>query len=319
MIMQVTERLDTPEAMAAVGSVRAWQHILNGCGYHPRIRLNGHLDEVTIKATKRFQEDLGLPATGQIDFASWQAGLRHDKYSGWPPEVPTEEVPCRPAPSSMPEAEKYDYYRSIINAHNNKFKTGANQRNLLGFRKETNVCANDGRGLYDDFLVMFWVTSSGQLRVREYPHFCTEPIRHYKDAGGGKRWGDRHKPISQRKSAIGQDANGDGIKDLGRILEGYYEYEVGPLSSTLGNNLAPRQEMYSVRDINDDGVFSTQEPRTSAGRSILFHQGGNLEQVGHTWSAGCQTLRKDNFDKFWQDLRSEGNPGVIGYTLVRKD
>jgi hypothetical protein len=319
MIAQLQERLTIPEAMNAVGSVRAWQHILNGCGYQPMLVLNGHLDEATTSSTKKFQQDVGLDVTEKIDIKTWQAGLKHKKGDWWGPDVPPE-VTNRPAPSSMSEPEKYKYYRAIIEANGGKFKTGGNKQNLLGLRKETNVHANNGRGLYDDFLVMLWVTSSGQLRVREYPHFCTEPIRHYKDTGGNKRWGDRHKPVNQIKPAIGHDANGDGIKDLGRIPEGYYEYKTRLTKDVdLGWVLDPMQDMYSVRDTNDDGIFSAHERRTSAGRSILFHQGGNLEQGGHTWSAGCQTLRKDNFDIFWKDLHSEGNPGVIGYTLVRKN
>ncbi len=119
---------------------------------------------------------------------------------------------------------------------------------------------------------------------------------------------------------MGQDANRDGIKDLGRILEGYYEYKTRQTQDpVLGWVLDPMQDMYSVRDINDDGVFSTHEPRTSAGRSILFHQGGKLEQGGHTWSAGCQTLHPDDFERFWSDLKpNNADPGVIGYTLVRR-
>jgi hypothetical protein len=57
MIAQLQERLTIPEAMNAVGSVRAWQHILNGCGYQPMLVLNGHLDEATTSSTKTFQKD----------------------------------------------------------------------------------------------------------------------------------------------------------------------------------------------------------------------------------------------------------------------
>lgn len=300
MIMQVRERLDTADAKAAVGSVKAWQHILNGCGYNPRLKLNGYLDESTTKATKRFQQNLGLPVTGEIDLKTWQAGLAHNKYEGWSPQVPPEDVPRSPANSSMTEIEKYNYYRSIINAQNNNFKSGNNQRNLLGFRKETKVYDNHGQGKYDDFLAMLWKTSSGQPRVREYSQFCTEPIGHY-------------------RGTIGDDANGDGVMDLGRTPEGYYEYKVGPLHNRLGRNLVPLREMYSIRDINNDGKFSTREPRTSAGKTILFHQGGDLTRGGNTGSAGCQTLPKSDFNNFWNDLHSEGDPGVIGYTLVRRE
>lgn len=292
MIAQVQERLDTPEAMTAVGSVRAWQHILNGCGYRPILALNGHLDQATTSSTKKFQQDVGLALTGKVDLKTWQAGLRHAKEHWWSPIVPPD-ITNKPAPSSMSEDKKYQYYRAIIEANTDKFHTKANQRNLLGFRKETNVYANQGNGEYDDYLAMVWKTASGMLKVREYKHFCTEPIGYYE----GRQ---------------GDDANGDGRKDLGRIQEGYYEYKIG-YSDLLGNVLQPLQEMYSVRDINHDGKFEGNEPKTSAGYSILIHKGG----YDYTWSAGCQTLREDDFESFWHDLMSDADPGVIGYTLVR--
>ena len=46
---------------------------------------------------------------------------------------------------------------------------------------------------------------------------------------------------------------------------------------------------------------------------MLFH-------VGLTWrtgSAGCQTMHPDIYKQFWNELNSDGNPGVIGYTIVR--
>jgi hypothetical protein len=298
MIAQIQERLDIPAAMNAVGSVRAWQHILNGCCYQPRLILNGHLDSATIATTKRFQENLGLSQGEEVDLTTWQAGLKHDKYPGWPVIVPPQEtVPPRPtakpAPCNMSEAEKYEYYRLIIDSAGGKFQTKSNQRNLLGFRKETDVYANEGHGKYDDYLAMVWKTDSGMPKVREYKHFTTEPISRYEG-----RYGD--------------DPNCDGRKDLGRIQEGYYRYKIG-YSDLLGDVLRPLQEMESVRDIDHDGKFEVNEPKTSAGYSILIHKGGDDD----TWSAGCQTLRKDDFASFWRDLNSSGNPGVIGYTLVR--
>jgi hypothetical protein len=70
-----------------VGSVAAWQHILNGAGFDPLI-INDRLDPKTIANTKKFQIDGGLPPTGKVDKQTWQAGLRHPKLEGWIEKTP---------------------------------------------------------------------------------------------------------------------------------------------------------------------------------------------------------------------------------------
>ena len=142
---------------------------------------------------------------------------------------------------------------------------------------------------------MLWKTNSDQPRVREYTRFCADPIGRFQDV-------------------FGDDVNRDGKLDLGKVLEGYYEYTCGS-TSKFRKALIPRQNMMSKRDINRDGKFTENEPISSALDSILFHPGNSSNDTG---SAGCQTLHPDDFGKFWNDLRSNGDPGVIGYTLVRR-
>lgn len=71
-----------------VGSVAAWQNILNGCGYVPPLLITGYIDEETVATTKRFQKDLKLPETGTVTLDTWKAGLEHDKEPGWSSETP---------------------------------------------------------------------------------------------------------------------------------------------------------------------------------------------------------------------------------------
>jgi GH24 family phage-related lysozyme (muramidase) len=78
-----------------VGSVAAWQHILNGCGYQPKLRITGKMDENTVQTTQRFQKDVGLTVTGEVDLATWQAGLKHEKLIDWP------ELPIPPVESEL--------------------------------------------------------------------------------------------------------------------------------------------------------------------------------------------------------------------------
>lgn len=72
----------------AVGSVSAWQHLLNGCGYFPALTITGQMDDDTIAVTKRFQQDLGLPVRPNVDIDTWRAAIKHKKLTGWNPAVP---------------------------------------------------------------------------------------------------------------------------------------------------------------------------------------------------------------------------------------
>ncbi|MBD2178463.1 chitinase [Pseudanabaena sp. FACHB-1998] len=74
-----------------VGSVAAWQNILNGCGY-PVLHITGNLDSPTLETTKKFQKDVGLPQASAVDAKTWKAGLAHPKLSGWNPETPAIET-----------------------------------------------------------------------------------------------------------------------------------------------------------------------------------------------------------------------------------
>jgi hypothetical protein len=83
-----------------VGSVAAWQNILNGCGYNPELIITGYMDDATTAATKRFQKDLGLAVTGTVDLKTWAAGLNHKKLPGWSEATPLVSVRRNPDPAS---------------------------------------------------------------------------------------------------------------------------------------------------------------------------------------------------------------------------
>lgn len=84
-----------------VGSVAAWQNILNGCGYYPILLITGEMDEDTIEMTKKFQKDMGLDETGVVTEETWQAGLEHKKLPGWSEVTP----PLSPKKNSPPKTD----------------------------------------------------------------------------------------------------------------------------------------------------------------------------------------------------------------------
>ena len=200
-------------------------------------------------------------------------------------------------PRGMSEQDKYDYCANIISSNGGYLKN----RNLIAFRKETSTKANNWDGLYDDLTLMIWQDSAGAKHVREY-HSNTEPSSQYEDSSD---------PRADRKT-MGVDANNDRRRDLGRLPEGYYEYKKD-YSTHFGNILSPIKSAMAERDTNHDGTFDPGEPRASAGKTMLFHKGG----VSNPFSAGCQTMNPSEYQRFWHDLNSNGDPGVIGYTIVR--
>lgn len=222
-------------------------------------------------------------------------------YQGWVLESLTSDRVFSPGnytpPVGMSESDKYDYCCNIISDNGGYLK----KRNLISFRKETSTKANNWDGLYDDITLMIWQNSSGEKHVREY-HSNTEPSSQYEDSSD---------PKADRRT-MGVDANRDGLKDLGRLPEGYYEYQKD-YSQRLGNILRPLKSAMAQRDINRNGFFEPDEPLASAGKSMLFHKGG----VTNPYSAGCQTMNPTEYQRFWHDLNSDGDPGVIGYTIVR--
>lgn len=102
----------------AVGSVAAWQHLLNGCGYCPALEINGQMDSFTTDTTKKFQRDLGLSPSGEVDINTWQAAYQHRKLPSWtnsvPPIIKKRTQPSLPANGSTTK-RLYDYYSKLDN------------------------------------------------------------------------------------------------------------------------------------------------------------------------------------------------------------
>jgi LysM repeat protein len=202
---------------------------------------------------------------------------------------------ARPAPGKvdvaatrgMTDAQKFDFYKQVIQDNGGKFHTAPNARNIVGVRRETNALENGGRGREDDTFVMLWQDKSGRKHVREFT--------------GTTEGSDRVR------RTFSSDVNGDGSRDLGRIPLGHYEYRTGT-SERLGRVLRPTKAFQVERDFNHDGRYTgAKEKNADVSAAFLFHAGS---------SAGCQTMDGATFERFWRSLNSSGAPSKIGYTLV---
>jgi peptidoglycan hydrolase-like protein with peptidoglycan-binding domain len=257
------------------------QRLLNSAGF--RTGVDGDFGPGTEQAVRNFQAANNIQANGQIGETTLNA-LREvaaERAQNIDPTASTD---------GMNTQQRYDHYRGLIEANGGQFRTGPNQYNIVSLRQETDADANGGRGVYDDRTALVWTDSQGRPHVEEF-NSNTEPSARY-------------------RNRIGVDANGDGRLDQGRLPSGYYEYRTDR-SGSLGNILRPTSSTMAERDTNHDGLFN-DGVSASAGRSMLFHAGGN----SITGSAGCQTMRPGDYNRFWNHLHSAGNPGTIGYTLI---
>ncbi|GAA0736169.1 LysM domain-containing protein [Sphingomonas trueperi] len=163
---------------------------------------------------------------------------------------------------------------------------------LVAVRHDSTLQAGGGRGEYDDTIALVSRQADGSYRAQVFQG-NTEPAGVYAARG------------------YGVDVNGDGRKELGRLVEGNYRYE--RQAGTFAGNRFFRATatQTALRDSNQDGRFTGADTldRRGAGRSMLLHQGGN----GGTGSAGCQTLRPSDFNALLAGL---GRQSSVSYVLV---
>jgi peptidoglycan hydrolase-like protein with peptidoglycan-binding domain len=276
-------------------AVQALQERLNRDG--ATLTADGRFGPKTDAALKQWQASRDITDTGVVG-PTTQKALDDNRPASRTSATPTPTTggttrsAALDATRGMSEAQKYDHYKALAEQHGGQVKTGPNQKNIVGLRVPTDADVNGGGGRYDDKFAMFWTDAQGNKRVREYTG-NTDPSARY-------------------RGRMGQDANGDGRLDQGRLPSGFYEFTTG-YSSRLGRTLNPIRDYRVERDTNQDGVFGNDGGAMSGGgSSMLFHAGGS----SITGSAGCQTMPPDEYARFWRDLNSGGTNGRVGYTLI---
>lgn len=188
--------------------------------------------------------------------------------------------------ASMSEAQKFDHYRGLIEQSGGRFDPAG--KNVVSVRTPTNTRAEGGLGRYDDVTAVLSLGPNGEKRVREF-RSNTEPSARY-------------------EGRMGQDVDGNGSLDQGRLRAGHYTYDATTFRG--GAAFAMRGDSTVDRDTNHDGVFGNDGGASSrGGASMLWHVGGS----GMTGSAGCQTMPPDEYRRFLAEL---GGARSFGYTLV---
>ncbi|MFC4291479.1 LysM peptidoglycan-binding domain-containing protein [Sphingorhabdus arenilitoris] len=175
----------------------------------------------------------------------------------------------------------------------------AGKKVVVALRIDTNTKINGGAGKYDDTIAIVWKKADGSYAVKIFSG-NTEPSAQYAYNG----------PKASKGSDT--DMNKDGKADLGRLMAGNYRYENDGIY--LGNQSFRARGIQAVeRDTNQDGFFNSADSnridRKGASNSMLIHQGDN----NNTWSAGCQTIPKSQYNSF---LATLGSQDSFSYVLI---
>ncbi|WP_238691757.1 XVIPCD domain-containing protein [Xanthomonas arboricola] len=195
-----------------------------------------------------------------------------------------------------------------------------------------------GSGVYNDRLVVLWKDADGTAHVVEANRSNTEPTAQYdhhagntgaRPLGEGGRENRRFDPspgfesITRPRKIEGDDVNGDGVRDLGRLGEGTIEMQRAQhpnplLAGSMDDALRPSQAAVTAgrgmvqRDSNADGWFDHADVNGTQDLNDTFkiHRGSR----GSTDSAGCQTIHADDYEPFMDAV--QGNPAQTRWQYV---
>lgn len=220
----------------------------------------------------------------------------------------------------------YSYCASLVEERSNATARRALDRGLpllVGLRKPTSTLANKGRGAYDDYIAV--LNGRGGSRSARFFPACTEPGAQYSaraathvNAKGKSTVVDARYASVRFKKNEGADVNGDGIAELGRLIEGTYVF-AEKTGGFLGNRAFMATANQTVeRDTDGDGFFDRNDAKRidskTAGRTLYIHRGGNDNAADvNTWSAGCQTIPGNRYNDF---LATVGHPASFCYVLI---
>ena len=212
----------------------------------------------------------------------------------------------------------------------------ADEMVLLALRRESSTLTREGRGSYDDHVVV--LNGEGWRRRAQVFPICTEPGAQYSQRASLKpaaprsavkldlsppkspvrlRLDDRYADVKYKHSE-GVDIDKDGIRDAGRLTAGTYQYFEKAHGHLGARAFQVKVNQVVERDTDGDGFFTAADPGridpVGAGTTMYIHKGGagNVAEP-NTWSAGCQTVPGNHYPRF---LAAVGRPKSFYYVLV---
>lgn len=207
--------------------------------------------------------------------------------------------PRIPDTQGLSDEQKFDVYASIVESRGERAALAAldaGEAVILGLRIPTNSLANRGQGVYDDRVIVLSRGPDGRRNVVEFVA-STEPTAQY-DAHHIDNDEVNTRYYQGRPKIDGQDVNGDGLRDAGRLAQGTYEMEEADHPTKrfakTDFSLRPTEEAVAggknkiERDVNGNGLFNDSNDMISdLDASFKIHAGSIL----NTDSAGCTTIQ----------------------------
>lgn len=281
----------------------------------------------------------GIRRSGALQAAEHTPVLERLEQAAMPPRVPDYNGRAANEPNELvglTSTQKFDVYASIVEARGNRAAVVAlrNEESvLLGLRKETPTVASmgdrewRGTGVYDDHILVLRMQASGERHVFIADRANTEPTAQY----------DHHaQPRPDRENTVyanvawrrrqGEDVNGDGIDDMGRLAEGTIEMVTAnhpnPASARTMAAFRPSEEQLTAprdangvqRDTNGDGWFTQTDINgvQSLNQTFKIHSGSRTNND----SAGCQTIHPDDYLDFVNAARADPQQNRWQYVLT---
>jgi LysM repeat protein len=196
-----------------------------------------------------------------------------------------------PDTTGLSEAQKFDLYSGYIGQFGS---AGARQdladgrKVALSLRVDTSTDANQGKGVYDDRMVLMWQDAAGNKHVQEF-RANTDPSGQYEPGGPYTR-----KPV-------GADYGGDARGDQGRLADGTYAYTRGTFLGAPA--MMSGADQVTQRDTNHDGRFNDGVTTARSDYGMHIHIGGQ----NNTYSAGCFTLPPAEHARFFATIGAQNN------------
>lgn len=240
--------------------------------------------------------------------------------------------------AGLTTAQEYDVYASIAMVRGTGVVADELARNnngvILGLRRETPSWASangDGRagtGVYDDRIVVLLRGSEGERSIFAAHRASTEPTAQYDHHArlAGVAENRVYQGIRRHRPIQGEDVDGDGVRDLGRMAEGTFELEVAlhnnPASAGTDTALRPSGRAMDAglgigliqRDTNGDGLFNDDDPNGVQDLNPTFKIHSGSRQ--NTDSAGCQTIHPDDYLGFINAVQASRGQEFFKYVLT---
>jgi LysM repeat protein len=213
--------------------------------------------------------------------------------------VPTGRVTPGQLPNTagMSEAQRYELYAAQVQQFGDasaQADLAAGRRVILSLRVDTDTRVNQGKGAYDDRMVVLWQGADGSRHAVEL-RANTEPSGQYEDGG----------PYMRR--AVGGNYGGDARGDQGRLADGTYRFTRGTFQGAVA--LMAGSDQVTQRDTNHNGRFDDGVTTARGSYGMHIHIGGQ----NNTYSAGCLTLPPEEHARLFEAL---GGQNTVRSVLV---